>query len=54
MVFFFLGLKTAIEEGGTWRLRKAEKSSAIEAFKVEETGTGDILSEAFLAWRTKT
>jgi RAT1-interacting protein len=52
--FLILGLKTTIEEGGTWRLRKAEKSSVIEVFKVEETGTGDILSEAFLAWRTKT
>ncbi|KAL2837276.1 RAI1-domain-containing protein [Aspergillus pseudodeflectus] len=51
---FLEWLKTAIEEGGTWRLRKAEKSSVIEAFKVEETGTGDILSEAFLTWRTKT
>ncbi|KAL2786056.1 RAI1 like PD-XK nuclease-domain-containing protein [Aspergillus keveii] len=51
---FLEWLKTTIEEGGTWRLRKAEKSYVIEVFKVEETGTGDILSEAFLAWRTKT
>ncbi|KAL3455703.1 RAI1 like PD-XK nuclease-domain-containing protein [Aspergillus heterothallicus] len=47
-------LKDTIQEGGTWRLKKAEKSSVIEVFKVEETGTGDILSEAFLTWRTAT
>ncbi|KAI9369789.1 RAI1 like PD-XK nuclease-domain-containing protein [Aspergillus egyptiacus] len=51
---FLEWLKSTIQEGGTWRLRKAERSSVIEVFKVEESGTGDILSEAFLAWRKAT
>lgn len=47
------GLKTTIQEEGTWRIRKREKSSLIEVFKVEESGTGDIISPAFSAWRSK-
>ncbi|KAL4967256.1 DXO/RAI1 family decapping nuclease [Aspergillus stella-maris] len=47
-------LKTTIQESGTYRLKKAEKSSLIEVYKIEESGTGDILSQAFLSWRTKT
>ncbi|KAL4926511.1 DXO/RAI1 family decapping nuclease [Aspergillus undulatus] len=46
-------LKSIIQEGGIWRLRKAEKSSVIEVFRVEESGAGDILSQAFLSWRSK-
>ncbi|KAL4944721.1 hypothetical protein BDV06DRAFT_232678 [Aspergillus oleicola] len=51
---FLNWLKSTIQEGGTWRLKKAEKSFVIEVFKVEESGTGDILSQAFLSWRLKT
>ncbi|KAL3479433.1 RAI1 like PD-XK nuclease-domain-containing protein [Aspergillus californicus] len=47
-------LKATIQEGGTWRIKKAEKSSVVEVVKVEESGTGDILSQAFLTWRTAT
>ncbi|KAL4899254.1 hypothetical protein BDW74DRAFT_117437 [Aspergillus multicolor] len=46
-------LKSTIQEGGTWRLRKSERSSVIEVYRVEESGTGDILSQAFLDWRSK-
>ncbi|KAL4877661.1 RAI1 like PD-XK nuclease-domain-containing protein [Aspergillus karnatakaensis] len=51
---FLEWFKSVIQEGGTWRLRKVEKSSIIEVYKVEESGTGDILSEAFLSWRSTT
>ncbi|KAL2862991.1 DXO/RAI1 family decapping nuclease [Aspergillus lucknowensis] len=47
-------LKTTLQEGGTWRLRKAQKSSVIEILKVEDSGTGDILSQNFLTWRATT
>ncbi|PYH28690.1 DXO/RAI1 family decapping nuclease [Aspergillus neoniger CBS 115656] len=50
---FLEWLKTTIQEEGTWRIRKREKSSLIEVFKVEESGTGDIISPAFSAWRSK-
>lgn len=46
------GLKSVITEDGVWRIRKREKVPAIEVFKVEETGHGDILSPAFVEWRT--
>ncbi|KPI42515.1 Decapping nuclease rai1 [Cyphellophora attinorum] len=49
---FLAWLKTIITSEGTWRIRKRERSPDLEVFKVEETGTGDILSEAFLRWRT--
>ncbi|KAL4776196.1 RAI1 like PD-XK nuclease-domain-containing protein [Aspergillus nidulans var. acristatus] len=51
---FLEWLKSVIKEGGTWRLRKVEKSSVIEVYQVEESGTGDILSQAFLSWRSTT
>ncbi|KAL4976175.1 decapping nuclease rai1 [Aspergillus desertorum] len=51
---FLEWLKSTIQEGGTWRLRKAEKSSVIEVYRVEESGTGDVLSQAFLSWRSTT
>lgn len=49
----FKGLKSTIKEGGTWRIRKLEKSSLIQVFKIEETGTGDIISRSFLDWRSR-
>ncbi|KAL5337084.1 RAI1 like PD-XK nuclease-domain-containing protein [Aspergillus crustosus] len=51
---FLEWLKATIQEGGTWRLCKAEKSSVIEVFRIEESSAGDILSDAFLSWRSTT
>jgi len=44
-------LKSTITGEGTWRIRKREKVPFLEVFKVEQSGTGDILSKAFLDWR---
>lgn len=44
-------LKEVIVGEGVWRIRKAEKSSVLEVYKIEESGTGNILSDAFLEWR---
>ncbi|KIW20581.1 hypothetical protein PV08_01156 [Exophiala spinifera] len=49
---FLEWLKGVITEDGVWRIRKREKVPVIEVFKVEETGHGDILSSAFVEWRT--
>lgn len=48
---FLAWLKDTVTTEGTWRIRKRERSPNLEVFKVEESGTGDILSEAFLKWR---
>lgn len=48
---FLEWLRATITEGGTWRIRKREKTPLLEVFKLEETGTGDILSQSFLDWR---
>ena len=45
------GLKGIINNDGVWRIRKKEKASCIEVFKVQDTGHGDILSQEFLDWR---
>jgi len=47
------GLKHTIQSDGTWRIRKKEKSSVIEVFKIEESGHGDILSSTFTNWRSQ-
>jgi RAT1-interacting protein len=44
-------IKAVIVGEGTWRIQKRQKVPYLEVFKVEETGTGDILSDRFLAWR---
>ncbi|RDL35005.1 uncharacterized protein BP5553_06936 [Venustampulla echinocandica] len=46
-------LKTTITGDGVWRIRRKERSSAVEVFRVEETGHGDILSDDFINWRIK-
>jgi len=46
-------LKATITEGGVWRIRRKERSSNIEVFRVQQTGHGDILSEEFIHWRMK-
>ncbi|KAJ5449608.1 Decapping nuclease rai1 [Penicillium daleae] len=48
---FLEWLKQVIQGDGVWRIRKVEKSHAIEVFKVEESGHGDILSSTFKTWR---
>jgi RAT1-interacting protein len=46
-------LKATITEDGVWRIRRKERSPAIEVFRVEETGHGDVLSDEFINWRIK-
>jgi RAT1-interacting protein len=46
-------LKATVVGDGVWRIRRRERSSTIEVFKVEETGHGDILSDEFINWRIK-
>jgi RAT1-interacting protein len=46
-------LKATITGDGVWRIRRKERTSIIEVFKVEETGHGDILSDEFINWRIK-
>lgn len=48
---FLEWLKETITSEGTWRIRKREKVPYLEVFKVEDSGTGDILSKAFIDWR---
>ncbi|KAL8700190.1 MAG: hypothetical protein Q9201_005586 [Fulgogasparrea decipioides] len=43
---------TIANDGGVWRIRKREKAPAIEVFKVEDSGYGDILSRKFVDWRS--
>lgn len=45
--------KATIVGDGVWRIRRRERSSTIEVFKIEETGHGDILSDEFINWRIK-
>ena len=49
----FSGLKKTITANGVWRIRRRERSSAIEVFKKEESGYGDILSREFVDWRNR-
>lgn len=46
-------MKATITEDGIWRIRRKERSSTIEVFRVEETGHGDVLSDEFINWRIK-
>lgn len=46
-------LKATIIGDGVWKIRRREKSMAIEVFKVEEKGHGGILSDEFVEWRAK-
>lgn len=48
-----LGLKSTISSEGVWKIRRKERSSEIEVFKVEQCGHGDILSEEFVTWRNR-
>ncbi|KAI4724211.1 rai1 protein [Aureobasidium sp. EXF-10728] len=44
-------LKQTIVGEGVWRIRREAKSTAIEVFKVEEQGTGNILTQNFIDHR---
>lgn len=44
-------LKSTITTEGVWRIRRQERSHAIEIFKMEEVGYGHILSDEFVDWR---
>lgn len=48
-----LGLKSTISSEGVWKIKRRERSSEIEVFKVEECGHGDVLSEEFVTWRNR-
>ncbi|KAI5299283.1 decapping endonuclease targeting mRNA [Ascosphaera atra] len=50
---FLSWLRETITTDGVWRIRRREKSSVIEVYKLEEPGHGDILSDAFVAWRSQ-
>ena len=45
------GLKSAVKTEGVWRIRRLDRSSVIEVFQLEGSGTGQILTEDFKAWR---
>ncbi|KAL8898794.1 MAG: hypothetical protein Q9192_001893 [Flavoplaca navasiana] len=46
-------LKSTIVGEGVWRIRKREKGTVIETFRIEESGHGNILSRDFLTWRSQ-
>jgi len=46
-------LKHMIVGEGVWRVRREAKSAAIEVFKVEEQGTGNILTQKFIDHRNR-
>ncbi|PBP17596.1 RAI1-like protein [Diplocarpon rosae] len=46
-------LKSTVTEDGVWRIRRKERSSTIEVFRIEEAGHGDVLSDDFINWRIK-
>ncbi|CZR59130.1 related to RAI1-nuclear protein that binds to and stabilizes the exoribonuclease Rat1p, require [Phialocephala subalpina] len=46
-------IKASITGDGVWRIRRQERSSTIDIFRVEETGHGEILSDEFIDWRIK-
>ncbi|KAI4823042.1 rai1 protein [Aureobasidium sp. EXF-8845] len=46
-------LKHTIVGEGVWRIRREAKSTAIEVFRVEEQGTGNILTQNFIDHRKR-
>jgi len=46
-------LKATVTGDGVWRIRRQERSSVIEVFRIEDAGHGDILSDEFINWRIK-
>ena len=45
--------RTIMGQDGVWRIKRRKDSREIEVFKVEDTGTGEILRPAFKAHREK-
>lgn len=48
-----LGLRSTISSEGIWKIKRKERSSEIEVYRVEEFGHGDILSDEFFTWRSR-
>lgn len=46
-------LKANVTGDGVWRIRRRERSSLIEVFRIEEAGHGKILTDEFINWRIK-
>jgi RAT1-interacting protein len=46
-------LKGTITSEGVWKIRRSQRSPTLEVFKVEPSGTGDILTTEFLEWRNQ-
>ncbi|KAL8658409.1 MAG: hypothetical protein Q9226_001015 [Calogaya cf. arnoldii] len=46
-------LKSTVVGEGVWRIRKRDKSTVIEVFRIEESGHGNILSREFFEWRSQ-
>lgn len=51
--FSMTGLTQTINDEGVWRICRQPRSPVIQVYRVEETGHGDILSDAFKDWRIK-
>lgn len=47
------GLKSTVVGEGVWRIRKREKATVIEVFRIGESGHGNILSRDFFTWRSQ-
>lgn len=48
-----LVLKATVIGDGVWRIRRKERATAIEVFRIEEAGHGEILTDEFINWRIK-
>lgn len=48
---FLEWIKANITGEGVWLVRRRKRSAGIEIVRMEETGTGEILSASFLEWR---
>ncbi|KAI9711964.1 MAG: decapping endonuclease targeting mRNA [Chrysothrix sp. TS-e1954] len=44
-------LQQHINGEGIWKIKRNDKSNTVDIWRVEQTGTGDILSREFLSWR---
>ena len=44
-------LKQTVVGEGVWRIRRAPSRPEIGVVKVEDGGTGEILTQSFVAWR---
>ena len=51
MSAFLAWLRGTVVDEGVWRIKKRTNAEALEVWKVEETGFGDILHTDFVDWR---